>query len=91
MCERPSSFSLPEYRIVFRSTSHQRSFPNPWQRVWCVNIETGSRRTQTIPYVSLKDVTSRNQTQEPPKRRGRMQRRIKWTRSPGQSFDRESP
>jgi len=32
------------------------------QRVWCVNIETGSTRTQTIPDASEKDVMSRNQT-----------------------------
>jgi len=44
------------------STSYHSSFPNPGQWIWCVNIETGRTRTQTIADTSEKDVTSRNQT-----------------------------
>ena len=54
------------------SESHRRSFPNPGQWVWCVNIATGSTRMQTIPDALEKDVTSWNQTHAPKKRRGRM-------------------
>jgi len=42
------------------------------QWVWCVNIDTGSTWTQTIPDASEKDVTSRNQTHAPKKRTGRI-------------------
>jgi len=71
-CGRSASFSLPQYKTMSTSTSHHRYFPNPWQWVWCVNIETVSTRTQTIPDASKKDATSRNQTHAPEKRRGRM-------------------
>jgi len=46
-------------------------FPEPWA-VRLVHLETGSTRTQTIPDASEKDVTSRNQTHAPKKRRGPM-------------------
>ena len=38
-------------------------FPEPGQWVWCVNIQTGSTPTKTIPDASEKDATSQNQTQ----------------------------
>jgi len=42
------------------------------QWVWCINIETGSTRTQTIPDASEKDVTLRSQTHALKKRTGRV-------------------
>ena len=62
----------PELETLSTSTSHHRSFPNRGRWVWCVNIETASTRTQTIPDASKKDVTSRNQIHATKKRRGRM-------------------
>jgi len=46
---KPFIFYLNTTQCLWASTSHQRSFPNTEQWVWCVNIETGSTRTQTIP------------------------------------------
>jgi len=54
------------------STSHQRSFANPGQWVWCINVETGSIPMQTIPDASEKDVMSQNQTHVLKKHRGHM-------------------
>ena len=47
------------------STSHHRSFLNPGQWVWCVNIETASTRTQTMPDASEKDVRSKIRRMRP--------------------------
>ena len=42
-------FFLSQHKIVSTSTPHHHSFRNPGQWIWCVNIETGSTQTQTIP------------------------------------------
>ena len=55
---------------VWYGLRSSRSESEQW--VWCVNIETSSTRTQTIPPASEKDVTSHNQTHAFKKRTGRM-------------------
>jgi len=57
VCTRHASGAV-RFSIVYK----YRSFLNPEQWVWCVNIETGSTRTQTIPDATEKDATSQNQT-----------------------------
>jgi len=57
---------------VYKYISSTPHFLNLEQWIWCVKIETGSTRTQTIPNASKKDVTSQNQTHAPKKRTGCM-------------------
>jgi len=49
-------------RCVCLLSTSTAFFLNQELWVWCVNIETGSSRTQTTPDPSGKDATSQNQT-----------------------------